>query len=167
MALDINNITYDKVMIPLRDKLRNEFEGAMPVYIDSKHKDIGSKYIRLFVESQSLLTRRAKSFTNLYNVEIDYVLKTNRENEKAIDEMYKDVSRIETLLFNNPHNNSYFFDKKPQIELNFDIGIDNCLAARITIPVLHQELFDRYVKYITSNNKNFVTSGGSFYIVRS
>lgn len=111
MALDINNITYDKVMIPLRDKLRNEFEGAMPVYIDSKHKDIGSKYIRLFVESQSLLTRRAKSFTNLYNVEIDYVLKTNRENEKAIDEMYKDVSRIETLLFNNPHNNSYFFDK--------------------------------------------------------
>tara|TARA_R100000388_G_scaffold79021_1_gene57665 strand:+ start:3326 stop:3829 length:504 start_codon:yes stop_codon:yes gene_type:complete len=167
MALQTNNITYDKIMIPLRDKLRNEFEGSLPVYIDSKHKNIGSKYLRIFIDSQSLFTRRAKAFTNLYDIEIDYVLKTNRINEKALDEMYKDVSRIETLLINNTHNNSYFFNTKPNIQMNFDIGLDNCLVARITIPVLHQELIDRYVKYITSDNKNFVTSGGSFYIVRS
>jgi len=76
MALSTNNIVYDKILIPLRDALRNEFEGSMPIYIDSKHKDIGTKYLRIFVDSQSLQYRRAKSFTNLYNVEMDYVLKT-------------------------------------------------------------------------------------------
>ena len=67
MALQTNNITYDKIMIPLRDKLRNEFEGSLPVYIDSKHKNIGSKYLRIFIDSQALCSRRANAFTNLYD----------------------------------------------------------------------------------------------------
>ena len=72
MALQTNIITYDKIMIPLRDKLRNEFEGSLPVYIDSKHKNIGSKYLRIFIDSQSLFTRRAKAFTNLYDTNDGY-----------------------------------------------------------------------------------------------
>ena len=166
MALSTNNIIYDKILIPLRDALRNEFEGSMPIYIDSKHKDIGTKYLRIFVDSQSLQYRRAKSFTNLYNVEMDYVLKTTKEDTSALDKMYRDVSRIETLLFQNPHN-GYFFNQMPSIEQNADVGIDNALVAKITVPVLYQEDYERFGKFVTSDNKFFVTSAGSFYIVRS
>ena len=55
----------------------------------------------------------------------------------------------------------------PSIEQNADVGIDNALVAKITVPVLYQEDYERFGKFVTSDNKFFVTSAGSFYIVRS
>ena len=43
MAISFNNVTYDKVMTPLRDKIRTEFKGALPVYFDNNYRDIGTK----------------------------------------------------------------------------------------------------------------------------
>ena len=54
-------------------------------------------------------------------------IKTYNDNERALDEMYKDVSRIETVLFNNSHGGStpYFFESMPTIEHNIDTDLDN------------------------------------------
>ena len=169
MALNYENITYEKIMTPLRDKLRTEFKGALTVYFDSKHKEIGTKSLRIYPTSQELQEKRTKSYLNLYNIEMDYVVKIYGDGEKALNEMYKDVSRIETVLFNNSNGGDipYFYAAMPTIEHNVDAGIDNVYVSRITIPVLYEEVHERFVRFITSNDKFFVTSDGLFYIVRS
>ena len=169
MAITFENITYDKIMTPLRDKLRTEFAGALPIYFDNQPQNIGTKSLRIYPTSQELQEKRTKSYLNLYNIEMDYVLRTYRDDEKALDQMYKDVSRIETVLFNNSNGGDipYFYAGMPEVENNVDAGIDNVYVSRITGPVLYEEVHERFVSIITSNDKFFVTSDGLFYIVRS
>ena len=169
MAITFENITYDKIMTPLRDKLRTEFAGALPIYFDNQPQNIGTKSLRIYPTSQELQEKRTKSYLNLYNIEMDYVLRTYRDDEKALDQMYKDVSRIETVLFNNSNGGDipYFYAGMPTIEHNVDAGIDNVYVSRISVPVLYEEVHEKFVRFITSNDKLFVSSDGSFYIVRS
>ena len=169
MAITFENITYDKIMTPLRDKLRTEFAGALPIYFDNQPQNIGTKSLRIYPTSQELQEKRTKSYLNLYKIEMDYVLRTYRDDEKALDQMYKDVSRIETVLFNNSNGGDipYFYAGMPTIEHNVDAGIDNVYVSRISVPVLYEEVHEKFVRFITSNDKFFVTSDGSFYIVRS
>ena len=169
MALSFNNITYEKIMTPLRDKLKTEFKGSLPIYFDNQQQDIGSKSLRIYPTSQRLEKNRTNSFLNSYEIEMDYVIKTNKNSEKALDQMYKDVSRIETVLFNNSHGGSipYFYAAMPEIEHNIDVDLNNVYASRITVTVLYEEVHEKFVKFITSNDKFFVLSNGSFYIVRS
>ena len=169
MAITFENITYDKIMTPLRDKLRTEFAGALPIYFDNQPQNIGTKSLRIYPTSQELQEKRTKSYLNLYNIEMDYVLRTYRDDEKALDQMYKAVSRIETVLFNNSNGGDipYFYAGMPTIEHNVDAGIDNVYVSRISVPVLYEEVHEKFVRFITSNDKFFVTSDGSFYIVRS
>jgi|TARA_R100000742_G_C4268532_1_gene86921 hypothetical protein len=169
MAISYNNITYSKIMIPLRDKLRTEFKGALPIYFDSVNKKIGNKSLRIYPISQTLQDKRTRSYINLYDIEMDYIINTERSNEKALDEMYKDVSRIETVLFNNSNGGDipYFYAGMPSVEHNIDIGLPNAMVSRITVPVLYEEVHEKFVRFITSSDKFFVTSSGSFYIVRN
>ena len=169
MALSIENITYDKIMTPLRQKLRTEFKGALPIYFDSIAQNIGTKSLRIYPTSQSLQEKRTSTYMNLYEIEMDYIIKRNRNNEKALDEMYKDVSRIETVLFNNSHggNIPYFYAGMPSIDHNIDTDIENVYASRISVPVLYEEVHEKFIRFVTSNDKFFVLSNGSFYIVRS
>ena len=106
---------------------------------------------------------------NLYDIEMDYTIKTNINNEKALDEMYKDVSRIETVLFNNSNGGSipYFYAGMPSIDHNIDTDIENVYTSRISVPVLYEEVHEKFTRFVTSNDKFFVLSNGSFYIVRS
>tara|TARA_R100000353_G_scaffold2025_1_gene3020 strand:- start:165 stop:674 length:510 start_codon:yes stop_codon:yes gene_type:complete len=169
VAISSNNITYDKIMTPLRDKLRTEFKGALPIYFDTKHQDIGTKSLRIYPTSQELQEKRTSSYMNLYNIEMDYVINTKLDNEKALDVMYKDVSRIETVLFNNSNGGSipYFYAAMPTIEHNVNAGIEDSYVSRISVPVLYEEVHEKFVRFVTSNDKFFVLSNGSFYIVRS
>jgi len=169
MPISFNNITYDKVMTPLRDKIRTEFKGALPVYFDNNYRDIGTKSLRIYPESQTLIDKKSRSYLNSYAMQMDYVIKTYENNEKALDEMYKDVSRIETVLFNNSHGGStpYFFQSMPTIEHNIDTDLKNVYVSRITVPVLYEEVHQSFGRFITSNDNFFVLSNGSFYIVRS
>jgi hypothetical protein len=169
MAVSSNNITYDKIMTPLRDKLRTEFKGALPIYFDTKHQDIGTKSLRIYPTSKELQDKRTNSFMNLYNIDMDYVINTKLDNEKALDVMYKDVSRIETVLFNNSNGGSipYFYAAMPTIEHNIDVEIQDSYVSRISVPVLYEEVHEKFVRFVTSNDKFFVLSNGSFYIVRS
>ena len=85
MSLSVNNITYEKIMTPLRQKLRTEFKGSLPIYFDNQHRDIGTKYLRIYPTSQDLQEKRTGSYLNLYNLQMDYVIKTKqkRKDEKV------------------------------------------------------------------------------------
>ena len=169
MAISHNNITYDKILTPLRDKLRTEFKGALPIYFDSQFKDVGTKSLRIFPTYQSLQEKRRGSFLNLYNIEMTYSMRTNRDDEKALDQMYRDITRIETVLLDNRvggSSNPYFFAGQPDVEHNVDEGdFSNIITSRITLPVLYEEVYQSFGRFLTSNEKYFVTSNGSFYIV--
>ena len=169
MALSITNITYDKIMTPLRQKLRTEFKGSLPIYFDNMSKDVGTKSLRIYPTAQTLQEKRTNSYMNLYDIEMDYTIKTNINDEKALDEMYKDVSRIETVLFNNSNGGSipYFYAGMPSIDHNIDTDIKNVYTSRISVPVLYEEVHEKFTRFVTSNDKFFVLSNGSFYIVRS
>ena len=169
MAISFNNVTYDKVMTPLRDKIRTEFKGALPVYFDNNYRDIGTKSLRIYPESQTLVEKKTRSYLNVYEMQMDYVIKTYNDNERALDEMYKDVSRIETVLFNNSNGGSipYFYAGMPSIDHNIDTDIENVYTSRISVPVLYEEVHEKFTRFVTSNDKFFVLSNGSFYIVRS
>ena len=169
MALSVTNIIYDKVLTPLRDVLRTEFKGALPIYFDSTFKDIGTKALRIFPNSQSLQDRRHGSFLNLYDIEMTYYLRTNGDDEKALDQLYRDLTRIETVLLDNRVGGSdspYFYAGQPDVEHDVDeTDLSNVLISKINIPVLYEEIHDTYKLFSTSNNKYFVSSDGSFYIV--
>ena len=138
MGISYNNITYDKVLSPLRDKLRSEFKGAMPIYFDSQFKDVGTKSLRIFPNSQTLQDKRTRSYINLYDIEMTYYLRTNRDDEKALDQMYKDVTRIVTVLINNRTGEDipYFYAGQPTIEHNVDeTDLSNVLVAKINIMI--------------------------------
>jgi len=169
MAISFNNVTYDKVMTPLRDKIRTEFKGALPVYFDNNYRDIGTKSLRIYPQSQTLVEKKTRSYLNVYEMQMDYVIKTYNDNERALDEMYKDVSRIETVLFNNSHGGTtpYFFESMPTIEHNIDTDLENVYVSRISVPVLYEEVYQSFARFVTSDDKFFVLSNGSFYIVRS
>lgn len=170
MSISYNNITYDKIMTPLRDKLRTEFKGSLPIYFDSQFKDVGTKSLRIFPNSQTLQDRRTMSYINLYDIEMTYYLRTNRDDEKALDQMYKDVTRIETILLENRNGGSipYFYAGQPTVEHNVDeTDLSNILVAKINIPVLYEEVHQTFGRFITSNDKFFVLSDGSFYIVEN
>tara|TARA_X000001382_G_scaffold47927_2_gene32425 strand:- start:3907 stop:4419 length:513 start_codon:yes stop_codon:yes gene_type:complete len=170
MAISYNNITYDKVLTPLRDKIRAEFKGALPTYFDSAFKDIGTKSLRIFPNSQTLQDKRTRSYINLYDIEMTYYLRTNRKDEKALDQMYKDVTRIVTVLINNRTGGDipYFYAGQPTIEHDVDeTDLSNILVAKINVPVLYEEVHEKFIRFATSNNNFFVTSTGSFYIVRN
>ena len=47
MALTYENITYEKIMKPLRDKLSTEFKGGFPIYFDNQHQTIGTQAYRI------------------------------------------------------------------------------------------------------------------------
>jgi len=169
MAIDHNNITYEKIMTPLRDKLRTEFKGALPIYFDSKDKEINSKSLRIYPASQTFLRKKKRSYLNSYDIEMHYVINTYKSNEKALDEMYKDVTRIETVLHKNSNGGAipYFYAGMPTIEHNINTDIPNKMVSKITVPVIYEEVHDKFVRFITSNDKFFVTSSGSFYIVKN
>ena len=71
-------------MTPLRQKLRTEFKGALPIYFDNMSKDVGTKSLRIYPTAQSLQEKRTNTYMNLYDIEMDYIIKTNINNEKAL-----------------------------------------------------------------------------------
>ena len=92
---------------------------------------------------------------------MDYIIK-QIETMKRLDEMYKDVSRIENVLFNNFTVVLYLVMHMPSID-NIDTDIENVYASRISIPVLYEEVHEKFIRFVTSNDKFFVLSNGSLY----
>ena len=141
MAISFTNIWKDKVIDILTKFIRAEFKGAISVYTSEVYEPQGNCSIRIFGSEQSLIRQDKGAFTNEYSVELAYYLSGSNLNERAIDKMYRDVSRLEQLLWNKAEPNqrsddgAFYGGRVEGITMNEKVGaevdVDNLLTSRI------------------------------------
>ena len=141
MAISFTNIWKDKVIDILTKFIRAEFKGALSVYTSEEYEQQGNCSIRIFGVEQSLVRHDKEAFTNEYSVELAYYLSGSNFNERAVDKMYRDVSRLEQLLWNKAEPNqrsddgAFYGGRVEGITMNKKVGaettVDNLLTSRI------------------------------------
>ena len=141
MAISFTNIWKDKVIDILTKFIRAEFKGALSVYTSEVYEPQGNCAIRIFGVGQSLIRHDKEAFTNEYSIELTYYLSGSNFNERAVDKMYRDVSRLEQLLWNKAEPNqrsddgAFYGGRVEGITMNEKVGeevnVDNLLTSRI------------------------------------
>ena len=141
MAISFTNIWKDKVIDILTKFIRADFKGALWVYTYEVYEPQGNCSIRIFGTNQSLIRHDKEAYTNEYSIEIVYYLSGSNLNEKAVDKMYRDVSRLEQLLWNKTEPNqrsddgAFYGGRVEGITINEKVGeevnVDNLLTSRI------------------------------------
>ena len=92
---------FTNILNKLRDKLRTEFKGTLPVYIGHEQKEQGSQYMRLDPIGSTLTQYMAHSETREYQVNIFYYFADPNVNKTSLDHVLRYVSRIEALIHDN------------------------------------------------------------------
>tara|TARA_Y100001963_G_C6754616_1_gene436103 strand:- start:1103 stop:1555 length:453 start_codon:yes stop_codon:yes gene_type:complete len=141
MAISFTNIWKDKVIDILVKFIRTEFKGAVSVYTGEEYEAQGNCSVRVFGVNQSLIRYDKSAFTNEYSIEIVYYLSGSNLNERAVDKMYRDISRLEQLLWNKTEpsdrgdDGGFYGGRVESITMNQKVGVettvDNLLTARI------------------------------------
>jgi hypothetical protein len=137
MAISFDNIWKDKVLDVLKGILRTEFAGHATVYVADTYQPRGNLSIRLWGNNQRLIDRspNLSAFTNEYTIDIVYYLMNPNTSQKTIDRLYRDVSHIEQLIFNNTNQSSagFYNGHITDIDINNKTGdevyVDGLLCA--------------------------------------
>jgi len=100
MAVNFTN-NWKNILDKLESVLETEFKGALPVY---KGKDIpkGANQALQLIPTGSVLTEyNATSETREFSVTVRYVFADANVNERALDHILRQISRIEALIHDN------------------------------------------------------------------
>ena len=100
MAVNFTN-NWKNILDKLESILETEFKGALPVY---KGKDIPkgvNQAIQLIPVGSVLTDYSATSETREFSISIKYVFAEANVNERALDHILRQVSRIEALIHDN------------------------------------------------------------------
>ncbi len=100
MAVNFTN-NWKNILDKLESILETEFKGALPVY---KGKDIpkGVNQGLQLIPTGSVLTEyNATSETREFSVTVRYVFAEANVNERALDHILRQISRIEALIHDN------------------------------------------------------------------
>lgn len=100
MAVNFTN-NWKNILDKLESILEVEFKGALPVY---KGKDIpkGVNQAMQIIPVGSILTDyNATSETREFSITLRYVFAEANVNEKALDHILRQISRIEALIHDN------------------------------------------------------------------
>ena len=100
MAVNFTN-NWKNILDKLESILETEFKGALPVY---KGKDIpkGVNQALQLIPTGSVLTEyNATSETREFSVTVRYVFADANVNERALDHILRQISRIEALIHDN------------------------------------------------------------------
>ena len=100
LGTDYQN-NWKNILDKLESVLETEFKGALPVY---KGKDIpkGVNQALQLIPTGSVLTEyNATSETREFSVTVRYVFADANVNERALDHILRQVSRIEALIHDN------------------------------------------------------------------
>lgn len=94
-----NNFT--NILNKLRNVLRAEFKGALPVYIGHEQKEQGSQYLRLDPVGSTLSEYNINGEIREYQVNMFYYFSDPNLNKTSLDHVLRFVSRIEALIHDN------------------------------------------------------------------
>ena len=100
MAVNFTN-NWKNILDRLEFILESEFKGALPVY---KGKDIPkgvNQAIQLIPTGTVLIEYNVTSETREFSITLRYVFAEANVNEKALDHILRQISRIEALIHDN------------------------------------------------------------------
>ena len=100
MAVNFTN-NWKNILDKLESILETEFKGALPVY---KGKDIPkgvNQGLQLIPTGSVLTDYNATSETREFSVTVRYVFAEANVNERALDHILRQISRIEALIHDN------------------------------------------------------------------
>ena len=94
-----NNFT--NILNKLRNTLRTEFKGTLPVYIGHEQKDQGNQYLRLDPVGSTLSEYNVNGEIREFQVNMFYYFSDPNLNKTSLDHVLRFVSRIEALIHDN------------------------------------------------------------------
>ena len=100
MAVNFTN-NWKNILDKLESVLEAEFKGALPVY---KGKDIPkgvNQGLQLIPTGSVLTDYNATSETREFSITLRYVFAEANVNERALDHILRQISRIEALIHDN------------------------------------------------------------------
>ncbi len=100
------NIWDDKILDTIRSFLNAEFAGNIPIYTGA-FKDMGNQSIRLNPVGTDLIERMSTAEMREYILDVSYTFKEKTIKKDTWEHIFRQVSHIEALFFQNEHN-TYF-----------------------------------------------------------
>ena len=100
MPINFTN-NYKNILDKLRNVLRTEFKGTLPVYIAHEQKEQGSQYLRLDPVGSELIEYNTTSELREFTVDIYFYFSEPNVNKTSLDQVLRVTSRIEALIHDN------------------------------------------------------------------
>ena len=100
MAVNFTN-NFKNILDKLRNVLRTEFKGTLPVYIGHEQKEQGNQYLRLDPVGSTLNEYNTTSEMREFQINMFYYFADPNVNKSSLDHVLRFVSRIEALIHDN------------------------------------------------------------------
>lgn len=99
MAVSFTN-NWKNILDKLRNVLRSEFKGALPIYIGEEGQE-GTQFIRLDPIGSEMLEYNITSESREFTISVSYYFAEHNVKKSALDHVLRYVSRIEALIHDN------------------------------------------------------------------
>ena len=99
MATSFTN-NWKNILDKLQSVFRDEFKGAMKVYVGSS-VDVGNQYLRIDPLGSALDSYMSNSETREFSIAITYHFRDVNAKKTTLDHVLRYVSRIESLIHDN------------------------------------------------------------------
>ena len=100
MAVNFTN-NFTNILNKLRNILRTEFKGTLPVYIGHEQKEQGNQYLRLDPVGSTLSEYNVNGEIREFQINMFYYFADPNVNKTSLDHVLRFVSRIEALIHDN------------------------------------------------------------------
>ena len=100
MAVVTFTNNWKNILDKLRNILRTEFKGALPVYIGDEGQE-GSQFIRLDPVGSEMLEYNVTSESREFTINVFYYFSEHNLKKTALDHVLRYTSRIEALIHDN------------------------------------------------------------------
>ena len=100
MATSFTN-NWKNILDKLQSTIRSEFKNTLPTYRGFDNEPTGSQYLRLIPIGSNLLEYNVTSETREFSINIMLHFKSANIKETAIDNIFRLVSRLESLVVDN------------------------------------------------------------------
>ena len=100
MAVTFTN-NWKNILDKLRNVLRTEYKGALPIYIGAEESSAGNQFIRLDPVGSELTEYMISSETREFTINVYYVFGGANVKKTALDHVLRFVSRTEALIHDN------------------------------------------------------------------
>ena len=92
---------FKNILDKLRNVLRTEFKGTLPIYIGHEQKEQGNQYLLLDPVGSTLNEYNVNGEMREFQINMFYYFADPNVNKSSLDHVLRFVSRIEALIHDN------------------------------------------------------------------